>query len=168
MFFVLGLAVGFMIGFVCAVAGMVDKQEKEEIKRLTERVKKNDSIDERLKKVKAITAEQVELQSHASGPQKNALHGKHKNGVIGRIKQLEEEKAEILRSILRDGLDPELTTIDESGVVQKMKLSEYMVFMGYKLEAEKPKETPKEARARQLGKFTVYKGGKDDGGETTH
>lgn len=169
---ILGPALFFLFGFLAGSATMITflmhLGRKSEIKGLKEKIAKKDSINGRLKRVKEITAEQLNLQGHASGPQKNALHGRHKNGIIGQIKALEEEKDNILRSILKDGHDPELTTMDETGTVHQMKLSEYMVYMGITME---PKEEvkPQEPKAKQLGKFTVHKGGKDDGGgETTH
>jgi hypothetical protein len=116
-----------------------------------------------MKRVKEITGEQVDLARRADGPQKNSLDGKYKNGIIAQMKKLDEEKHEVLKSILADGHDPELTTMDETGVVTKMKLSEYMAYLGISVT---PKQKP---QSKNVGKFTVYKGGKDDGGNnTTH
>jgi len=126
---------------------------------------KKSSVSDRMKRVKDITTEQLELAQQADGPQKNGLDGKYKNGIIGQIKRLDEEKNELLISILEDGHDPELTTMDASGVVSQMKLSEYMAYMGIKMTPKKAEEKPKTER---LGKFTVVRGGKDDGGNTTH
>lgn len=122
------------------------------------------SLQERMKRVKEITNEQLDLNRQVDGPQKNGLDGKHKNGLINKMKRLDEEKNDILRSILLDGYDPELTTMDTSGVVTYMKLSEYMALMGIKMEPKKPKSS-----TSRVGKFTVVKGGKDDSGNnTTH
>ena len=162
--------IGFMFGFISMIAFIVHHKEKvteKEKKSLINKLSKRESIDSRLKRVKEITTEQLDLQGHASGPQKNALHGRHKNGIIGQIKVLEEEKSEILRSILHDGHDPLLTTIDDSGTVHQMKLSEYMVYMGITMKPKEQLATP-EPTPTQKSKFTVYKGGKDDGGETVH
>lgn len=123
------------------------------------------SINDRIKRVKDIATEQLDLSNQSEGPQKNALDGKHKNGLIGRLKVLEEEKNEILKSILADGADPELTTVDQAGVVTQMKLSEYMTHMGISMEPKK--KSPKEVKAERMGKFTVFNGG-NDGGNTTH
>ena len=122
-----------------------------------------DPIFDRMKKVKEITMEQIELQSGASGPQKNALHGKYKNGLIGRIKELEEEKNTILRSIIEDGHDPEISTVDDDGNVSKLKLSEFMAASGIKMDPKVPANQSTESKTKNIGKFTVIKGGKDDG-----
>lgn len=129
---------------------------------------KKPSINARMKRVKEITQEQLDLSDRASGPQKNALDGKYKNGLIGQLKQLDDEKNEILISILKDGVDPELTTMDGAGVVTKMLLSEYMAYMGIGVpQKTDPKQGP--TKVERMGKFTVHKGGKDDGGgNTTH
>lgn len=121
-------------------------------------------VSDRMKRIKEITNEQLDLTRQVDGPQKNSMHGKHKNSLISKIKSLDEEKNDLLRSILLDGHDPELTTVDNAGVVTHMKLSEYMVLMGIKMEPKKPTSPT----AERVGRFTVVKGGKDDGGETTH
>lgn len=159
--FLLGL--GSVLAFVMHVGNQGLKKKKAE---LQEKVKKAESIDARMKRVKEITAEQVELASRADGPQKNSLDGKYKNGIIKEMKRLDEEKNTILKSILSDGHDPELTTIDEAGVVSRMKLSEYMAYMGIKMDPPKSQQP----KVEQIGKFTVIRGGRDDGGgnNTTH
>lgn len=164
--FVLGflLGMGSVIGIVYHLGSKSLEKKKAELK---ERVKKAESIESRMKRVKEITAEQVDLAQRADGPQKNSLDGKYKNGIIREMKRLDEEKNDILKSILTDGHDPELTTIDEAGVVSKMKLSEYMAYMGIKMDPPKSQQP----KVEQIGKFTVIRGGLDDdgdGGETTH
>lgn len=127
------------------------------------------SIQERLNKVKELTNEQLEMLQRADGPQRNALDGKYKNSISRTVKQMEEEKTELLRSILRDGHDPEITTLDPAGVVTKMKLSQYMVESGISTD-ETTKQDVK-APPKNINKFTVLKGGKTDdnsGNNTTH
>lgn len=162
-FFVLGVIFGALGMVVLTVyIGMrgINKRKEE-----TTKSKSKNSINDRMKRVKDITVEQMELSQHADGPQKNGLDGKYKNGIIRQIKQLDEEKNQLLVSILEDGHDPDLTTMDSSGVVTQMKLSEYMAYMGIKMPPKKIEEPPK---TQTIGKFTVVKGGKDDGGNTTH
>lgn len=128
------------------------------------------TVSERMKRVQAITEEQLSLSRSIDGPQKNSLDGKYKNSLINKTKALNDEKDEILRSILNDGFDPELSAMDESGVVTQMKLSEYMAYMGIKMKPKnKPVAQTPEAKAERLAKFTLHKGGKSDGGNnTTH
>ena len=129
---------------------------------------KKESVSSKMKRVKVITDEQLDLSARADGPQKNGLDGKYKNSLMSHMKSLEEEKNEILKSILRDGLDPELTTMDSSGVITKMKLSEYLAYMGVSMEPKA--KSPQEIKTERMGKFTVHRGGKDDGSgsSTTH
>jgi hypothetical protein len=125
----------------------------------------NSSFKDRMDKVKEITMQQLDLRSQIEGPQKNGLHGRHKNGLISEIKRLEEEKIEVLKSILNDNLDPEVSILDENNQTKTMKLSEYMNLMGH-VYAKKTQDAP----TTKTNKFTVYTGGKassppdDDGG----
>lgn len=168
------LLAAFMLGILVGTGGMTafvmylgNKGLKEKKAKLEAVKKTAESLEKRMKRVREITKEQVDLANRADGPQKNSLDGKYKNGLIGQIKKLEEERNDIMRSILKDGFDPELTTMDEIGVVTKMKLSEYMAYMGIKM--EKPAPAKPTRTAEQIGKFTVIRGGRDDdGGETTH
>lgn len=160
--------IGFMAGILTCTAYMLYygwKLHKKRAQQQTETAAKS-SIEDRMKRVKEITHEQLELASAADGPQKNSLHGKSKNAAIRRMKDLDEEKTIILKSILADGHDPELTTMDEAGVISRMRLSEFMAQMGITMD---PKENKSDRKIEQKGKFTVIRGGKDDGdGETVH
>lgn len=154
---------GVVSGFMVAIVFMLEMGRRALSKKLDTKVKTN-TLTDRMKRVKDITTEQIELNRQIDGPQKNGLDGKYKNGLINKLKKLDEEKNDILKSILLDGYDPELTTMDTSGVVTQMKLSEYMVLMGIKMEPKKPTTG---VRAEKVGKFTVVKGGKDDDGNKT-
>ena len=159
----------FMLGIVAGYALSIAHMMYLGIKSLKKTESNLKSINERLKRVKEITNQQMDLNAQIDGPQKNAMDGKYKNGMISKLKKLEEEKNDVLRSILVDGHDPELTTVDTSGVVTKMKLSEYMAYMGISVEPVK-KETEKKTglTAERIGRFTVVKGGKNDDSGTTH
>lgn len=125
------------------------------------------SISDRLAKVKELTESQLEMQGAASGPQKNALDGKYKNGLNATISKIEEEKAEILQSILDDGHDPEITVKGPDGI-EKMKLSAFLVQQGYN---SAPKSKVEKAITKPKNPFTVVKGGKSDDsgdGQTFH
>jgi hypothetical protein len=152
----------YVLGILTGAVGMVTLTIYLGKRALDKRKAEGESPTK--KKVKEITNEQLDLYSQVSGPQKNALHGRYKNGLNGRIKELEEEKSSILKSILTDGFDPEITVMDGAGVVTTVKLSEFMAESGITIE---PKKT-EPVSTKQVGKFTVHKGGKDDGGNTTH
>ena len=100
-FFILGFLTGVasMMYFVVYVGKKLSSKDKP-------------SLEDRMKRVKAIADEQIELHSRIDGPQKNALHGKHKNSLLSQLKALDEEKTSILQSILSDGHDPKLKAID--------------------------------------------------------
>lgn len=162
------LLASFVLGMITGAAGIVSltfylgKRALDKKKAEVEQNTKKLSVSDRMKRVKDITAEQLDLARRADGPQKNSLDGKYKNGLIREMKRLDEEKNAVLKSILADGHDPELTTMDETGVVTKMLLSEYMAHMGIKMD---PK--PVKPQVEQVGKFTVIRGGRDDGGNNT-
>lgn len=163
----------FFIGFVWGVISLVmftiflgkralDRKKKE----LTESTADGKpSLEERMKRYKDITEEQLGMMSNGEGPQKNGMDGKFKNSVNRTIKSLEEEKTSILKSIIVDGHDPDISVLDPlDGTVTRMKLSQYMLESGI---TTPPKEEP--LKSKQFGKFVLYKGGKDDGnGNTTH
>lgn len=161
-FYVLGLITG-ACGMVSLTLWLGNRSLERKRKQLTEAPAGKLSLEARMKRVKDLTDEQMDLLAQIDQPQKNGLDGRHKNGLNSTVKDIEKEKAEILRSILEDGYDPEISAMDMSGVVSKMKLSEFMVDQGL-IAPPKPKEEPK---IKTLGKFTVHKGGKDDGG-TSH
>lgn len=130
---------------------------------------KASSLESRLNRVREITEEQFDLQSHTEGPQKNAMDGKYKNRMGNSIKSLEEEKQTILKSILADGYDPKINVMSQDGSIQEMKLSEFMAYQG--IDMTKDSKTETNASNKEIvkaGKFVVYKGGKDDGEGTSH
>lgn len=164
-FFDLGFIVGMISTFVYILylGNKELKKQEEELETQTKEVQAKLSVNDRLKQVRAITEEQLDLLQQADHPQKNGLDGKFKNGLNGKVKELEKEKEEILKSIVTDGHDPLITTTDADGVVTQMKLSSYLANNGIVAVAPKQPEPPK---PRQAGKFTIYKGGKPD--DTTH
>lgn len=163
-FFILG----FILGAVSLIATVFYAGKRAISKKTTntQGSKKPGSATDRLNKVKEINNRQIDLQSYAERPQKNSLDGKYKNDLIKQIKLLEEEKTEILKSIIQDGLDPEIAVVTEDGDIKSMKLSEFMANMGIIMPSKKDISTQSKADKR----FVVHRGGKDDGGggETTH
>jgi hypothetical protein len=90
------------------------------------------------------------------------MDGKYKNSCSRQIKQLEEEKVTILQSIIKDGFDPSVNVLKEDGTTETTKLSEFLAGYSSKLAEDK-----KNAPIKNVGKFVVHKGGRDDGGNTT-
>lgn len=122
--FLLGIVFGFIATITAAYLTFkhLDKQQSE-VDKVKKDIKLIASIKKRFSTVSEITNQQMELLSRTERPSASALHSKHQNGIIGEIKRLEEEKISIFRSILKDGLDPNLSIIID-GKVTTMKMSE--------------------------------------------
>ena len=118
---------------------------------------KRESIIARLKQAQAITEQQLDIRDATDQPSKNALHSRYKNGLVGDIKKLEEEKLAILKSILDDGFDPTISVRDDNGDVRELPLSH---FVNNSAATEKPTDPN---APKRVGRFVIHKGGKDDG-----
>lgn len=130
---------------------------------------KRNSVIARLKEASRIAEEQMALRAQAEMPSKNSLHSRYKNGIIGQLQDLEQQKLSILKTVLGDGYDPKISVTKGGGSSEEISLSQYVAeaeevlgSMGYVAPAEDNSPKP-----RKAGKFVIYKGGKDDG-ETTH
>lgn len=155
----IGVNIGLVLAFIAMVlaAKAAKRSLEKEGKALDQQIKDKKSVNERLSKVKEITTQQLALQAQITMPQKNSLDGKYKNRLMNEVKTLEEEKVQILNSILQDGHDPEVNVLGDDGEPQRMKLSEFLEIQGTKMPL--PKEEPK---TKMVGKFTVLKGGKGE------
>lgn len=110
------------------------------------------SIKERFKKVDEMIQEQLNLMSMIDGPSKGASHSRYKGEIARRIKELEESKLDIYKTILADGIDPILTAVVE-GDTSKMKLSDAVRDMELALteaDGPPPKTNPKKPRKNFL------------------
>lgn len=163
-FYFLGLLTG-AVGVVAAIMYIGSRPPKAKTLAAAKDPKKP-SLESRMKKVKELTNEQMDLLGQLDQPQRNGLDGKYKNQLNAAVKQIEIEKADILRSIIEDGHNPKITTMDPDGVVTEMYLSDFMAEMGLMTPGPAKKEEVK--KSSMVGKFTVHKGGKDDGSGTTH
>lgn len=170
--FFLGFVLGAMFGISAFIAWsfyqvrkLKDAKDKllENLKsKLLEQDGKRQSIIDRLKRAQAITEQQLDIRAATDQPSKNALHSRYKNGLIGDIKKLEEEKISILQSILDDGFDPLINAVDENGNKQELPLSHFVS----KAKTTVGEPEPDPSGPKKVGRFVVVKGGKDDG--TTH
>jgi hypothetical protein len=131
--------VGFCFGFLCFLGFQLYKLYKRG-KKLNQELAQLDkemsnlpprhmtkSVLERLKKAGECTQEQNAIAAQHSMPSSNALHSKYKNQLASRFKQLEEEKLEILRSIVTDGFDPMVMCFNNSTQQnEEILLSEFL------------------------------------------
>lgn len=181
--FFLTLIFGGMLGFgVFALYGsyQVDqlKKRREDLYRqvkekAAEMEAKTLSIKERLQKASEIASAQADLRAQAELPSKNATHSRHKNGIISEISNLEQQKIDILKTILAEGYDPAITVVHDGGTKQEVALSEYVAMAQQNVDAAGgTKKTPPPIppppgdsvdSPKQVGRFFVYKGGKPDG-----
>lgn len=178
MMYLLGLGMGFGI-FVVYGAYQVGKLKKkkddllEEVKRRAADLDaKSSSIKERLAQASKLAQAQADLRSQAEMPSKNSTHSRHKNGLISEIQLLEQQKIDILKTILAEGFNPVITVVHDGGTKQEVPLSEYVSAAQSNVDAlgGKRDETPTPTTTdggpdlpRQVGKFFVYRGGKPDG-----
>lgn len=127
--YILGIASGFAL----AVAwGMVlEAREREKLKskveKLVTEIKKEmiwASAKQRFDQVLKINEQQNDLIGAVEGPSRGALFSKWRNDKRGQLLELEREKMDIFRSILKDGLDPLVNVMGDDGEVTKKKMSE--------------------------------------------
>jgi hypothetical protein len=162
---IMTIGMSYLLGFLTGMV-VVSTWVVWLARRSMKKTDRRESLMKRMRRIKEIADEQMDIASQVEMPQRNALDGKHKNQLVGRMKVLDEEKITILKSILSDGFDPELTTMDSAGVISQIKLSEYLASLGHHVPTKtEQKEPPKPDK---VGKFTVYRGGKDDDGNTIH
>jgi hypothetical protein len=114
----------------------------------------------------------MELRAQAEMPSKNAVHSKYKNGLVAEINEIEQQKLEILRTVLAEGFDPMITVLHDGGGKEEIPLSAYVLTSQQAVDSgagKKQEAAPHpgmDQPPRKVGKFFIYKGGKDDG--TTH
>lgn len=176
--YLLGFGMGFG-AFVAYGAYQMNKLQKkkdgllqEVKKRAAELDAKSSSIKERLAQASKLAHAQADLRAQAEMPSKNSTHSRHKNGLISEIQLMEQQKLDILRTILAEGFNPVITVVHDGGTKQEVPLSEYVAaaqvnvdaLAGKKNEAPPPVATDGGSDVpKQVGKFFVYKGGKSDG-----
>lgn len=131
---------------------------------LAERLGKLKTVSEQFLKLKKITDEQMALFGTTQSPSASASHSKHKNSIVRKIQALEKEKRVVMQSILDAGVDPEITTIDDSGNQKTMKLSEAMKLQPIEdIKDTPPKTDSKSPRKKDGNIISLFdKGDKDD------
>lgn len=142
------------------------KKLAEDLKKHTDELEsKKASIKEKLLKASDITKAQMSLRDQIELPSKNALHSRHKVGLMYELRDLEKEKIDILKSILLEGYDPMVTVLSPSGTREELALSTYVNNSEQELAQFEEVENNLEkenSKPKNINKFVVYKGGKDD------
>jgi hypothetical protein len=121
------------------ISSRVDKSDKTSTDEVIKNIELMGSIKYRFAKAQEITEQQLNLISQADRPSASAAHSKHKNDLIRRLKDMESEKVAIFRTILADGVDPNLTIMVD-GEPTHIKMSE-AVLMHDNGEAYPPSKT---------------------------
>lgn len=130
--FILGFGFGIFVVLAFALHNLkkLDKKRAKFAQELAISAKdiasKVESAKERINQALDISEQQYALMSGIEGPQSGPLHGKHKMSVSAELKRLEEEKITILKSVLADGYNPKLVTINEEGERESVKLSDFV------------------------------------------
>lgn len=117
------------------------------------------SIKDRLTKAQEMTQRQFDILAAMDAPSKNSLHSRYKNQLSQEVRELETEKSSILRSIINDGFDPEITILNEKGQKEKLKLSEYLSRVDAADINSAPPPPPTDSgdpSIKKVGKFYVY------------
>lgn len=176
-FFMLGMLTGaaIFVGYGYYQFNKIKKAKENLLdqlyKKTAEVEQKKELIKDRLTQASELAKMQMELRAQAEMPSKNAVHSKYKNDLVHEINDMEHRKLDLLRTILAEGFDPTITVFDETGQRNEVPLSSYVNeatnLLGVR--NDKQPEAPKDTglgEPKKVGKFLIYKGGKDDG--TTH
>lgn len=129
MLFAIGFLMGLVVSFIVTIylttraLNKQDQEDREDIHELMEKMELIGSVKYRYKKIEEITDKQLDLVSRVDRPSASAAHSRYKNDIVGQLKALEDEKVDIMRSIVDDGIDPNIT-ISIDGEPQSMKMSE--------------------------------------------
>lgn len=169
------LIVGFILGicFTLVVMGILgahlenkDRTDNKAVRDAIKDVELIGSIKYRFAKVTEITERQMQLISNTERPSASAAHSRHKNSIMGELKALEQEKIEIFKSILSDGVDPQLSIVVD-GQPQNMKMSEAVaLFEGGTVASDPPRKT--EPKSPKNGLRLVHnKENKNESGSPT-
>jgi hypothetical protein len=132
--FLIGTIFGVAMVIVLSIVGLViwlgsmlstkKKYSKEEIERLVKNAQTVGSVAYRYSIVEDIMNRQLELAAQLEAPTKGTSHSRWKQDIQKQIMQMEEEKMDLFRSILEDGVDPVLVTMSADGQREDIKMSE--------------------------------------------
>ena len=142
--FIVGLLAGFCCCFMWAIwtttRHMLPANSPTDLSTQSRK-----TIKTTMQKVNELIAEQEQLLLQINKPSQNALHSKHKNSLITRLKQIDEEKYKLLNSILNAGFDPVIVMRDpDSDKLVNVKLSELLARANKRTSASsKPSTKPK-------------------------
>lgn len=124
------------------------------------------SIKYRAKKAVEIFQLQQDLLGSLDQPSKNATYSRNKNTILSQIKELEEQKMDIYRSILADGVDSDMTVMTSTGEKKTMKLSEVIKLHDSGTQVPPPPQTDSQSTSAKVIKLVTNKKEEDESDET--
>ena len=121
-----GIIAGFL-GTIVLLALLTFKPSRLDNKTVNKMLKEAElvgSIKYRFDQADKLSNEQFELLSKLDQPNKSASHAHWKNEIVNQVEELEKNKIEIFKSMLEDGIDPYLTTMNSDGQTEQVRMSE--------------------------------------------
>ena len=144
------LLVGIIYGLVAfgiffiAVSMRNSRLDAKQVKAIVNEAEIIASVKLRFEQAQELSALQLDLLDQAYQPSKNVAHSKYKNNLIRRIEEIEKEKIEIFRSIVKDGIDPYLQLAGPDGQLEKVRMSEAIKRAEEGLDIEPLEEKPEQ------------------------
>lgn len=143
--FVLGGLTFTIVLFALVMLAAPKPMSKDQTRKAIEDIELLGSIKYRMKLVNELTTSQMDLIGQLDRPAASATHARHKNSIIAQLKEIEEQKTDIFRSIVDDGVDPIITAYDlNSGEPKEMRMSEALDIRS--TETPQPETDPKNPR----------------------
>src|ERR1035437_7104015 len=132
LFFFTGLVWGAVLVFMYG-SYRIEKVKKAKEALLTqikakvaEMDKQKESIKDRLIKASELAQTQIVIRGQLEMPSNGALHSKYKNELMHEMQDIEQQKIDILKTILAEGFDPMITIVNDTGTKSEIALSGYV------------------------------------------
>lgn len=161
--YLLGVCIGFIAGFI-----VNNSYKKYNIRSLLKNIKKElvlaydegvkfGAVKLQLERINEISKIQLGYASALDRPNASAAHARHKNGVVSQMKELDEEKIAIFKSILSSGVDPMLS-ISIDGEIKSLRASELLPYLEGKgsLPADPAPQTKTDSNSTVSAKFKLH------------
>lgn len=129
--FIYGLAIGAALSYLISRKLLLPigyvAVSREDVKDITERANKMGYAECQLDIVEDINKDQMALIDKLHAPNASASHSKYKREIMQEIRELDDHKLEILKSIYDSGVEVNLTIVDGfDGETKKIPLSEFI------------------------------------------
>lgn len=161
--------IGFNLGVltVCAwaiyAANKIAKQAKASNSKMETKLKaafnaaaaavskEDSSVRQRLNKVQDLTQEQLGILGMMDKPQSGPLEGRNRKYLQAQLTEIEEEKLNLMKSIIKDGFNPKIKILNDQGEVETITLESF-------LDRKKDRDPPVNDPTPKKPKLTLVKG----------